>query len=372
MGLIKGICYGNDAFPYPYTESNANSFQCTFGSDTTADYVTSLHGGEYRNSVNFWCQEEQGKPEPPPCRNDLNKMHSMGVELIRLYDWDPRNSHHSFLQHCQVLGMGVLVSVSNYNLRPDQGLPNMDKAIPALIQSFSQGGDYHPAVQGIVIGNEFNREPKISAADVASFTNRWVSIEQQQFAGHRQVPIGHPVAFGLTNNENDCWYIWQQLLPQIKALNSRLFLAPQTYNPAVDLFQNYRNTNKGYVDLTYDQFKLPILFTEIGLDRLKPHHVEVVTGQLEGCINYSKQNPTKLIGCCMFSYADKVWVQGKTEGSFGAWTHARPGPVTVRYTEEDFSHRDYNGPNKIPLGTLNIDVLEKTDLYAAVAGAYKT
>ena len=81
------------------------------------------------------------------------------------------------------------------------------------------------------------------------------------------------------------------------------------------------------MDRTYHQFRLPIWFTEIGLDRTKPDHVNVVTGQLEGCINYSKRNPSELIGCCMFSYADKVWTQGTSEGSFGTYTHARPGTV---------------------------------------------
>jgi hypothetical protein len=82
MGLVKGICYGNDAFPYPYNESNANSYQCTFGSDSTADYVAPLHGGQYMSPVKLWCQEAQGIPDPPPCRNDLNNIHSMGVELL--------------------------------------------------------------------------------------------------------------------------------------------------------------------------------------------------------------------------------------------------------------------------------------------------
>jgi hypothetical protein len=41
-------------------------------------------------------------------------------------------------------GLSVLVSVSNYNLRPSEGLPNMDQAIPMFIRSFSKGGDYHP------------------------------------------------------------------------------------------------------------------------------------------------------------------------------------------------------------------------------------
>jgi hypothetical protein len=44
MGRVKGMCYGNDAFPAPYNPSNANSFQCTFGSDSTADYVAPLFG----------------------------------------------------------------------------------------------------------------------------------------------------------------------------------------------------------------------------------------------------------------------------------------------------------------------------------------
>jgi hypothetical protein len=312
-------------------------------------------------------------PPPDPCRYDIHKMYLMGVELIRLYDWDPRNRHEAFFNTCQDLHIGVLVSVSNYNLRPDQGLPNMKKAIPDLIKSFSKGADYHPVVQGIVIGNEYNREPAISPTNVADFTNTWASIEQQQFPGHRKVRIGHPVAFGTTNNQNDCWYAWEQLLPQIKRLNSRLFLAPQTYNPAADLFHNYRGSNKGYVDLTFDRFGLPLWFTEIGQDRTKNNHVNIVTGQLQGSIDYSKQNPSKLLGCCMFSYADKVWAQGTSEGSFGTYTHARQGTTTVTYTDRDFTHRDYKpgSSQPIPLGTLNIDHLEKTDLCAAVTKAYK-
>ena len=92
----------------------------------------------------------------------------------------------------------------------------MDKAIPALIRSFSKGHDYHPAVQGIVIGNEYNREAEISTANVAAFTNRWASIEDEQFSGHRKILIGHPVAFGLTNNENDCWDAWHDFCPRSK------------------------------------------------------------------------------------------------------------------------------------------------------------
>ena len=148
MGRVKGICYGNDAFPAPYNPSSANSFQCTFGSDSTADYVAPLHGGQYMSPVKLWCQEAQGIPDPPPCRNELNNIHSIGVEFIRLYDWDHRNRHEAFLEHYSVLGIGVLVSVSNYNLRPAQGLPDMNNAIPMLIKSFQKATIITPLSRG--------------------------------------------------------------------------------------------------------------------------------------------------------------------------------------------------------------------------------
>ena len=49
-------------------------------------------------------------------------MLTMGVEVIRLYDWDPRNPHKSFLTGCHNENIGVLVSVSNYFLQPGGGL----------------------------------------------------------------------------------------------------------------------------------------------------------------------------------------------------------------------------------------------------------
>ena len=125
------------------------------------------------------------------------------------------------------------------------------------------------------------------------------------------------------------------------------------------------------MDLTHDEFKLPIWFTEIGLNRLEPNHVNVVTGQLEGCIKYGKQNPKKLIRTPHVSICRQSLDAGKERVLFRRLDHAGPGPITVTYNEGDFTHRDYNGKDKIPLGTLNIDVLEKTDLYAAVTTAYK-
>ena len=58
MGRVKGICYGNDAFPAPYNPSIANSTLVFFGSDNTADYIGALFRKDYSNSVQLWCQNE--------------------------------------------------------------------------------------------------------------------------------------------------------------------------------------------------------------------------------------------------------------------------------------------------------------------------
>ena len=86
MGRVKGICYGNDAFLAPYNPSVANSTQVFFGSDNTADYIGSLFRSSYANSVQPWCQSMA--PGETTCRADLPKMYTMGVEVIRLYDWE--------------------------------------------------------------------------------------------------------------------------------------------------------------------------------------------------------------------------------------------------------------------------------------------
>jgi hypothetical protein len=360
MARVKGMCYGNDTFPAPYTPSNANQTQVFFGSDAAADYIGPLWADTYRSSTGAFCQSSVGNP--PFCRYDLNNIRTqLGAQLIRLYDWDPRNNHLPFLDACENLGIGVLVSVSNYFLQPGGGLPNMDQNIPALIKSYSKVNNYHAAVEGIVFGNEFDG---YSVGDCVKFTQRWFEIESAQFGGHRSVPIGHPLSFAKVSRF-PCWDIWDQLLPPLAQYKSRLFLAPQTYNDAAYLFQNAEGSGKGYVDVTYDQYQMPIWFTEIGQDRTKPNHVAVVKGQLSGCVNYSAQHPEKLIGCCFFSFLDKNWMQGTSEGSFGTWTHAGPGSCTITYSAQDFTHWD--APS---IGSLNVDQLSRTDLYDAVRSCY--
>lgn len=371
MARLKGICYGNDAFPKPYEEATANNTQVFFGSDSAAEYIAPLWtGAGYKSSTGSQC-ESGSVSAGVHCRNDLGRMKNMGVELIRLYDWDPRNRHLPFLKEW---GRGVLAPVSNYNLKA--GYNNRLQNIPNLIKSFSneQQTDYHQAIEGIIIGNE-PRVSGFSVAECIQFTKDWVSIEKAQFGSYRKLPIGHPVDFNQYGGKYPCWGFWDPLVEALKAdLPQRLFLAPQTYNDAVYLFENAEGSKRGWVDLTYDKYRMPIWFTEIGADRItRSDHLKIVEGQLLGCIKYSRQNPQKLFGACFFSFTDKVWMQGTSEGSFGAYTHQRQGACTITYSDKDFTHRDYTPPPNskiIPIGTLNVDVLLETKLHEVVNNCY--
>jgi hypothetical protein len=143
-GFYKGMCYS--AFPSPYDPSHANRTCIFFGSDIAYNPMEPLWGRGYMSAGGMRF----------PGRDDLRTMKTMGVTLVRLDDWEPRNLHLNFLEYCNQLGMKVLAPVSNYFLIRGQGFENRETLIPALIRSYrnAAGSDYHPAIAGIIMGNE--------------------------------------------------------------------------------------------------------------------------------------------------------------------------------------------------------------------------
>ncbi len=358
----KGVCY--QPFPAPYDPSMANTTCIFFGSDIAYNPMAPLWGTSYTSSTGSMCAH---------CRNDLQTLKEMGVTLIRLYDWEPRNLHLNFLNYCASLGIQVLAPISNYFLLA--GFPNRNALIPQLIASFSNESktDYHPAIAGIIIGNE----PRISGFTVQQcidFTLSWVNIEQSTFSNYRQPLLGHPVDFNQYGGKYPCWGFWDPLLQALtpvstRNLGSRLFLAPQTYNEAAYLFQNAEGSGTGYVDLTFQKYQKPLLFTEISLDRTKPGYLNVVDGQLKGSLAYAASHPGALLGACYFQFADKVWKQGTTEGAYGAFSHTDTVLCTVKYGNGDFTHWDHGSCDG---NQLNVGQLAQNPVYDVVVQNYKT
>jgi hypothetical protein len=365
-GFYKGMCYS--AFPPPYDPSTANQTCIFFGSDIAYNPMAALWGTGYMSSSGMRF----------PGRNDLQKMKDMGVTLVRLYDWEPRNHHLHFLNYCHQLGIKVLAPVSNYFLKPDQGFGQRETQIPKLIESYRNeaGTDYHPAIAGIIIGNE----PHLNGFGVAqceTFTRDWVRIEHQHFSGFSRPLIGHPVDFGKRNERFPAWHFWKNLLEGLEStttrdLQNRLFLAPQPQNDATYLFENAEGSGEGYVQQTYAEFKKPLLFTEIGHNRRAPNYLAVVDGQLKHSIAYGTRHPEHLLGICHFQFDDKVWLcpTGGTcpsEGSFGVFSHTNTVLFTVNYVSEDFTHFD-NGP--CANQQLKPDELTQNPIYGTVVADY--
>jgi hypothetical protein len=229
--------------------------------------------------------------------------------------------------------------------------------------------------------------------EAAEFTQDWVRIEQEQFSSFRTPPIGHPVDFGRYNNDPyPQWGFWTLLLDRLQRtttrdLQNRLFLAPQPQNDATYLFDNAEGSGMGYVELTYNRFHKPLLFTEIGQSRticepqpppnpciLKPNPnvLNVVDGQLTRSIAYGAQHPEQLKGICYFQFDDKVWLCPTggicpTEGSFGVFSHTNNVLFTVNYVPADFTIFD-SGP--CDHEQLKPDMLTRNPVYAKVVGAY--
>ncbi len=382
------MCYS--AFPSPYNPSTANKTCIFSGSDIANKPMEPLWGRGYMSASGMRF----------PGRDDVRTMKQMGVTLVRLYDWAPRDRHLDFLNYCHELGIKVLAPVSNYFLIRGQGFENRETHIPNLIRSFSTTGvqtqtgtDYHPAIAAIVMGNE----PRISGFTVAEcvqFTKDWVRIEQQQFPGFSMPPIAHPVDFHPYGGRYPAWGFFTPLLEGLSGtttrnLQSRLILAPNTFNDAFYLFDNAESSGKGYVQLTYEMFHKPLLFTELGNARSicshgnpcqlwvpNPNYLEVVDGQLKRSIAYGMRHPEQLLGSCHFQFDDKVWLcptgdppggNCPSEGAFGVFSHTNTVLFTVNYVPEDFTIFD-SGP--CDHEQLEPDQLTRNPTYEKVVNAY--
>ncbi len=363
----KGTAY--QAFSQGYDPSTANTHVIYFGSDIARKQVASLWGTQSYLSAS--CE--------PYCRDDLNTLRGMGINLIRLYDWDPRNDHSQFLDYAHQLGIKVVVPISNW-LPQNPGA--WDAQLPLYFKfgnyGNSTGTDWHPAVAGVIISNELD----VSDAQyslVIGLVGRFLQeADKQGFS--QSVPVGIPVTFvprgapyapGGQNMPG--WNQFSKLLtdPRTAPYRDRLMLCPNTYNSKDYLFANAESTGQGWVQLTYQQFGTPILFTEIGYSRVKSDYTpDYIKDQLEGVLTYQKSHPEQILGACHFQFSDKVWKQGgnDTEGAFGSLTH---GQILkqIQTVQQDFNY--WPGDPAVDYGILTIDKLEPTSTYNPVVEAYQ-
>lgn len=358
----KGTAY--QAYSQGYDPSSANSTYIYFGSDIARKQAGSLWG----------TQSYLTQSCAPHCRNDLQTMKDKGINLIRLYDWDPRNDHSQFLDYADSLNIKVVVPISNW--LPTQGPDVWDQQVPIYFNNRNFGNkagtDWHPAVAGVIISNELDADGGQYYSNVVGLVARFIQ-EADKRGFSKTVPVGIPVTFvprgapfGPGDKNMPGWNQFNRLVndPRTAPYKDRLMLCPNTYNDRNYLFVNAEGTGEGWVPLTYKQFGVPILFTEIGYSRAMGNYTpQYLTDQLVGVLEYQKAHPEQVLGAAHFQFSDKVWKQTPgdtdTEGAFGMYHH---GEILKQIPTVQQDYEYYNHDAQGGYGTLTID---------AVVEAYK-
>lgn len=363
---IPGKGTGYQAFGNGYDPSSANSTFLYFGSDIARKQFGALWGT--RSYLSQGCPRE--------CRNDLQTMANMGINLIRLYDWDPRNDHSQFLDHAHALGIKVVVPISNW--LPQQGPQVWDSQIGDYLKHGNFGNasesDWHNAIAGVIISNELDQiEGGRHYSNVAGLVAAF--IQRAKSKGYSaSIRVGVPVTFSMINNKLPAWDAFDRLVEDNRLASHRdwLMLCPNTYNDANYLFKNAEGSGVGWVQQTYEKYRLPILFTEIGFTRTGNATSElIIREQLQAVLDYQSDpaHADQLLGAAHFQFSNKVWKQTPndtdSEGSFGMFRH---GDVQFSIQTQNSDYTFWDG---VQPGILHVNELVPTTTHRAVQAAYQ-
>lgn len=365
--LGKGTAY--QAFGQGYNPSTANNTRIYFGSDVARKQFGSLWGTQ--SYLQQSCE--------PVCRNDLQTMKDMGINLVRVYDWDLRNDHRPFLDRAQSLGIKVIVPISNWLVKNPQYWEEQIRGYlkPGNFAGSSGKPDWHPAIAGITISNELDQEGLAAYGQAVDLTARFLQeAERQGFS--KSMRVGIPVTFAQRPGvEAPAWDLFDRLVnkAELAPYRSQLMLNPNSYNEGTYLFGNNVADPAGWVQKTYARYGLPVVFTELGMNRVqRQDSVAVVRDQLQRGLAYQQANPEQLLGLVHFMFDNKVWKQSPdgapetdSEGAFGALRH---GAVLKTMATVNSDYEWFNGDTS-DNGSFTIDRLEPTPTCAPVVAAYQ-
>ena len=315
----RGIAYS--PIPAKYVGATSGPF---FDSDATADAFQAIWGS--KNGCG---------------RNDLETMAALGVNLVRLYDYNYQrgstewqtggNGHIAFLDKAQSLGMKVIIPVSNYNFKnvDEQGnhpWQNIENTVTQIVNSVKKNGAIHPAVHSFSIGNELDLDK-----DGESWTALIPKAVRVANLIHKLAP-DHYMTVPVSNWDEKMLY--QELRKQIPSelYQNRFYNAVQTFklkdgdDLKNNILQAYDNQNLG----------VPMMITELGTSNITigsvDKKVNAVLGQASAVREYMDANPQSLVkGFAIFEWQNSNWKRDikkpnddNSESTFGIQAY---GPV---------------------------------------------
>jgi len=304
----RGVAYS--AIPAKFMSNPTGAF---FDSDMTAEAFQALWGSK------------------DGCgRNDLEAMAAQGVNLVRLYDYNYQrgsvkwttagNGHIAFLDKAQELGIKVIIPISNYNFKNQDGAnrpwDNIELTVTQIIDSVKKNGVIHPAVHSFSIGNELDL-PK-DGETAATLIPKAVQVAKLI---HKLAP-DHYMTVPISNADEKKFY--QMLRDQLPEdiYNGHFYNSVQTFKlKAGDDLKN--NILKAYDDLDPG---VPLVITELGTNNIGAGSVDAkvdaVLGQASAVREYMDTNPQSLVkGFAIFEWQNANWKRNNgpdnTESTFG-------------------------------------------------------
>jgi hypothetical protein len=228
---------------------------------------------------------------------DLPNVRALGANVLRIYGWDPAADHRAFLDACYNGGVDPIFVLINRWIDPATNWSNTT-AVNAIRQQFVQidaGLGAHPAVLGIVLGNEAN-------AQNGNGTNAayWAAMNSIAGSIKQQTP-SRLVSVAITD-----------AIPQIAARDAAM--------TSLDFWcvQTYRGTTLGTLFTEYAAASSrPLVLTEFGTDAYNnttgqpyPNNAEYTATVVAGLWTEIAANAATCAGACVFEYADEWWKTG--------------------------------------------------------------
>jgi len=228
---------------------------------------------------------------------DLANLRAMGANVIRVYGWSTTDDHTAFLDKCWNGGVAPIRVLVNRWINPFTDWSS-SAAVAAITKQFtdidSRLGD-HPAVLGIVLGNEANIQN-------GNGTNPafWTAMNTIAGAIKAQTP-GRLVSMAITD-----------AVPQIAARDAAMD------NLDFWCVQVYRGTTFGTFFTEYAAASSkPLILTEFGIDAYDhqagapyPDNGAFVAGVAADLWAELVANADIASGACYFEYLDEWWKGG--------------------------------------------------------------
>jgi len=318
---VRGVCYQ----PAPIGDNP--SVSAPFGDYFTANYGTIMG-------------------------RDLPLIRALGGNVIRIYGWSEVADHSAFLDACYNGGVDSIYVLINRWIDPGTNW-NDPTAVGAIEQTFGQidqGLGAHPAVLGIVLGNEANIQN--GNGDSAAF---WAAMNRVALAIKAQTAT-RLVSVAITDS-----------IPQIASFDAAV--------SALDFWcvQTYRGTTMGTLFTEYAAASTkPLVLTEFGMDAYDhgagaeyPNNAEFVGQTVAGLWGEIAANSDIVAGGCVFEFGDEWW---KSPGG-SASAHDRGG-FALGGLPDGFANEEWWGLHRVIDNGAGLDTLEPRSTVAALKAVW--